>query len=262
MRATTRASGARCVCSHRRILATAAASLHSRLRSRVFHSAPSDQCSSPALFHGWVLDSILSNYSTIHPQLTLQMCLTQHLTCTCTFIGFTCTCLCRSLCVTEIGTRRRIYYGGVFGCCTLYWIFAWNLRRVFWVSEFDSGFAQHLCAIVGCHIWMLVFFAQSLTWRQKSRNRLWWELPLFWKLGILWWLHLPYFTTVLSLFCTNTDTRADIHIEISPSLLCILLWWNWRTGFLRPALTHNLCLGLPHPVSVYNVFEINNHMLM
>ena len=26
------------------------------------------------------------------------------------------------------------------------------------MSEFDSGFAQHLCAIVGCHIWMLVFF--------------------------------------------------------------------------------------------------------
>lgn len=105
MRATTRASGARCVCSHRRILATAAASLHPRLRSCVFHSAPSDQCSSPALFHGWVLHSILSNYSTIHPQLTLQMCPTQHLTCTCTFIGFICTCLCRSLCVADIGTR-------------------------------------------------------------------------------------------------------------------------------------------------------------
>jgi len=34
---------------------------------------------------------------------------------------------------------------------------------------------------------------------------------------------MPYFTTVLSLFCTNIDTRADFHIEISPSLLCILL---------------------------------------
>lgn len=108
--------------------------------------------------------SILSNYSTIRPQLTLQICLTQHLTCT-TSIGFICTCLCRSLCVTEIGTRRRIYslwamvgFSDVATCTeTLHGLEEGLL------SEFDSGFAQHLCAIVGCHIWMLVFFAQSLT---------------------------------------------------------------------------------------------------
>lgn len=98
---------------------------------------------------GW---SILSNYSTTHPPLTLQICLTQHLTCT-TFIGFICTCLCRSLCVTEIGTRRiysqwaMVGFSDVAPCTeTLHGLAEGVL------SEFDSGFAQHLCAIVGCHI--------------------------------------------------------------------------------------------------------------